>query len=73
VSVDLGNVLQSGDHYVIRNVQNLRGSPVASGTFDGGSVSIPMGGVTPPTPVGLGSSRAPMTGPYFDVFVVTRE
>ena len=73
VSVSLGNVLQSGDHYVIRNVQNLRGSPVASGTFDGGSVSIPMGGVTPPTPVGLGSSRAPKTGPYFDVFVLTRE
>jgi len=73
VSVNLGSVLQSGDRYQVRNVQNLQGAPVASGTYDGGSVSIPMGGVTPPAAVGVGSSPAPRTGPYFDVFIVTRQ
>src|SRR2546421_1552237 len=72
VSANLGGVLNSGDHYEVHNVQNLFGAPVASGTFSGGSVSIPMTGVTPPVPVGLGSSPAPRTGPYFDVFIVTR-
>src|SRR5438105_1367090 len=72
VSVDLSGVLNAGDRYEIRNVQNLRAAPIASGTFGGGSVSIPMGGVNAPTPVGLGTSPAPRTGPYFDVFIVTR-
>jgi hypothetical protein len=73
VSVNLGGVLHSGDHYEVHNVQNLRGAPVASGTFSGGSVSIPMTGVAPPKPVGVGSASAPRTGPYFDVFIVTRQ
>jgi hypothetical protein len=73
VSVNLGNVLRAGDHYTIHNVQDLQGSPVASGTFDGGSVSIPMTGVTPPKPVGVSASPAPRTGPYFDTFIVTRQ
>jgi hypothetical protein len=72
VAVDLGNVLSSGDRYEVRNVQNLNGTPVASGTFSGGSVSIPLNGVTPPTPVGLSSPRAPRTGPDFDVFIVVK-
>ena len=73
VSVDLGKVLDAGDRYEVRNVQDLRGTPVLSGTYSGGSVSVPMQGVTPPTPVGLSSSRAPRTGPYFDVFIVTKQ
>ena len=73
VSVNLSGVLRSGDHYVVHNVQDLQGDAVASGTFDGGSVSLPMTGVTPPQPVGVGASPAPRTGPYFDVFIVTRQ
>jgi hypothetical protein len=72
VSVDLSPVLQAGDHYEVRSVQALFGPPVASGTYGGGSVSIPMTPIPPPTPVGLLSSPAPVTGPAFDVFVVTR-
>jgi len=69
--VDLSGIVPVGARYEVRNVQDLYGAPVASGSFGGGAVSIPLGGVTPPTPVGLTSSRSPRTGPYFDVFLVT--
>jgi hypothetical protein len=72
VTANLSAVLNVGDRYVVRNVQNLFGAPVATGTFGGGGISLPMSGVTPPAPVGFSTSRAPKTGPGFDVFVVTR-
>jgi len=72
VAVNLGGVLNAGDRFEVRNVQDLRGTPVTSGTYDGGMVNVPMGGVTPPTPIGLSSSQAPRTGPGFDVFIVTK-
>ena len=70
VSVDLSSVLGVGGRYEVRNVQDIFGSPVVSGTFGGGSISFPMAGITPPTPIGLTSSPAPVTGPYFNVFIV---
>ena len=71
VPVNLSNVLQVGAHYEVRNVQDVFGVPVVSGTYAGGSVGFPMTGVTPPTPIG-GSPRAPIkTAPNFDVFLVT--
>jgi hypothetical protein len=71
VPIDLSNVVRAGDHYEVRNVQDVFGTPVASGTYGGGAVGIPMNGVTPPTPIG-GSPKAPIrTGPSFDVFLVT--
>ena len=72
VSVPLSGVLAPGDRYEVRNVQRLFGSAVASGTFNGGTISLPMGGVSPPVPIGMSSSRAPKTGPDFDVFIVTK-
>lgn len=70
VSADLSNVLAVGQRFEIRNVQDLWGAPIVSGTYGGGLVTVPMGGVTPPQPVG-GSPTAPLqTGPDFDVFVV---
>ena len=70
VSVDLSNVLAVGQQFEIRNVQDLWGTPIVSGTYGGGSVTVPMGGVAPPQPVG-GSPTAPLqTGPDFDVFIV---
>jgi hypothetical protein len=72
VAADIRGVLAPGDRYEVRNVQNLFGTPVATGTVTGTTVSIPMGGVTPPVPVGLTTSRAPQTGPDFDAFIVTR-
>ncbi len=71
VLADLTSVVRMGDRYEVRNVQDVFGSPVVSGTYGGGSVGIPMSGVTPPTPIG-NSPRAPVrTGPSFDVFLVT--
>ncbi len=71
VSVSLSNIVRAGSHYDVRNVQDVFGAPVLSGTYGGGSVAIPMNGVTPPTPIG-GSPRPPIkTGPNFDVFLVT--
>lgn len=72
VTANLSGVLSPGDRYEVRNVQSLNGAPVVSGTYAGGSISLPMNGVTPPTPIGFASSRAPRTGPDFDVFIVTR-
>ncbi len=71
VPVNLSNVLRVGDHYEVRNVQDVFGAPIASGTYGGGAVLIPMNGVTPPSPIG-GSPRPPLqTGPKFDAFLVT--
>jgi len=71
VSVNLNGVVPSGAQYEIRNAQNITGAPVASGTYGGGSVSVPMSGVSGPTPVGGSSSQVPSTGTQFGVFVVS--
>ncbi len=72
VAVDLSTVLRVGQNYEVRSVQDLWGTPVASGTYGGGTVSIPMGAIAPPTPIGPGRVFAtpPTTGPEFDAFVV---
>ncbi|HET8712168.1 MAG TPA: hypothetical protein VFM23_00630 [Gemmatimonadales bacterium] len=70
--VDVSGVLASGDRYEVRNVQDLFGAPVTGGTVSGSSITIPLGGVAPPVPVGLESSPAPRTGPAFDVFLITK-
>ncbi|HVH69062.1 MAG TPA: hypothetical protein VM716_14430 [Gemmatimonadales bacterium] len=72
VAVDVSKVLHAGDRYEVRNVQALFGAPVASGTSAGGTITIPMASVTPPAPIGMARSPAPVTGPAFDVFLLTR-
>lgn len=71
VSADVSGVLSGGDQYVVLNVQDLFGSPVASGTYGGGSISIPISAVSPPAPVGI-TSLAPNTGTAFAVFLLLR-
>jgi hypothetical protein len=72
VGVDISGIVATGAHYEIRNVQNVYGAAVASGTYSGGAVSIPMNGVAPPKPIGrTAPSSTPRTGPNFDVFLVT--
>jgi hypothetical protein len=72
IPADLTGILAAADSYEVRNVQDLLGAPVVGGRYGMGPVSIPMGGVVPPAPTGLPASRAPRTGPAFDVFLVTR-
>jgi Right handed beta helix region len=71
VNVDLSEVLSGGESYVIRNVQDFFGTPVVSGTYTGGTVSLPMAGVPAPVPIGRGQP-GPVTGPTFNVFVVLK-
>lgn len=42
VSVDLSSELDSDDTYAVYDVQNMFGDPIASGTFDGSTITIPM-------------------------------
>lgn len=72
LSVDISAIVSPGHRYEIRNVQNVFGSPVASGTYAGGAVAVPMNGVQPPAVIGRTAPRsAPKTGPAFDVFLLT--
>ena len=72
VPVSIGSVLNTGDAYNIWNVQDIFGGPVVTGTYQGGTISIPMAGVTPPAPIGGSFLPLHKTGPVFDVFVLKR-
>ena len=72
-SVDVAGVLAAGDRYEVRNVQDLFGAPVTSGTVSGSQISVPLRGVDAPPPVGRATSPAPKTGPAFDVFVIVKK
>ena len=67
-AVDLTGVVSPGAAYEIRNAQNFFGPSVVSGTYAGGSVTLPMTGLIPATPVGF--AAPPSTGPAFAAFVV---
>jgi len=68
VSVDLSAVLGVGTAYEIRNAQDFFGAPVLSGTYSGGSVSLPMTGLSVAAPIGWAAPS--ITGPEFNAFVV---
>ena len=71
VTVNVSSILEPGESYEVRSVQNLN-NVVASGSSQSGTITIPLAAVTPTPPVG-GSPRAPVaTGPTFDVFLLTR-
>lgn len=70
-SADLSGVVPVGARYEIRNVQRLFDAPAVSGTYGGGSVSIPLAAVAAPIPVGLASSPAPALGSAFNTYIVT--
>ena len=70
INADLSGVLRSGQRYEVRNVQDLFGPPVASGTYSGAGIALPMTGVNPPPRIGRSTPTPPKTGPNFDTFVV---
>jgi hypothetical protein len=71
VTVDLSQVLAIGLPFEVRSVQALGGPPLVSGTYGGGVITIPMTSVQPPLPIGGSPHSPPVTGPDFDVFLVT--
>ncbi|MGD9901825.1 MAG: hypothetical protein AB7U83_00040 [Vicinamibacterales bacterium] len=73
VDVDLaGTGLNPGDRFEIRDIQNLFGPPVASGTYHGSAVRVPMDGADVVRPVGNAPLPSPHTSRQFGAFLVTR-
>jgi len=72
VSVNLSNVLQSGDRFEIRNAQNFYGTPVLRSTYNGGSISLPITSIQPVSPIGRSTVPPPSTGTMFGVYVVLK-
>jgi hypothetical protein len=71
VSANLSSVLRSGQPYTVHNVCDLYGSPVAGGTYSGGSVSLSMATMRAPSPIGRSARRPPPDcGGKFAVFLV---
>jgi hypothetical protein len=73
VKADVSAVLNPGDGYELRSVQNLFGPPIARGTYAGDSLVVPMdaSAVTPAQPLGRRTAVAPVTRPMFDVLLLT--
>jgi hypothetical protein len=70
VRVDLSEAaLVENERFVIRDVQNYFGTPVAEGTYKANAVHIPMNGLHAQPPVGDVPGVA-HTGPQFGAFVV---
>jgi hypothetical protein len=67
VAVNLSGVLAPGDSYSVYAAENILGAPVASGTFSGGTVNIPINGNVVAQPVGWRATIASMR-PAFGAF-----
>jgi Viral BACON domain len=70
VSVDVSNVLTVGAPYEVRNAQDYFNVPVLSGVYTGGSLAIPLSGLTVAQPTGAVPRAATATGPQFGAFVL---
>lgn len=70
VAVDLSSIVANGVDYEIRDAQNYFGTPVVTGTYNGGTVNIPMTGLTKETNTGSGVLTPAHTAPEFGVFIV---
>ncbi|MBW2458335.1 MAG: right-handed parallel beta-helix repeat-containing protein [Deltaproteobacteria bacterium] len=69
VSVDLAPAgLELDSPYQLRDAQNFWGEPVASGTYDGTPVDVPMAGLDKET--GPGMPVLPHSAPEFGVFML---
>jgi hypothetical protein len=71
VDVDVSAVVRPGATYEVRDVQNLFGAPVATGTYAGGTISIPMTGTEKTRPLGAVPTIPEHTGVDFGTFVIT--
>jgi hypothetical protein len=72
LGVDVSSVLRPGDIYVVRNAQNFTAAPVASGTYLGGKIPIPMtADLRPARPVGWSTAPASLA-PTFAALIVQR-
>jgi hypothetical protein len=70
VAVDVSSILTVGSSYVVQDVQNFFGSPVASGTYAGGTINIPMTSTTAAQPAGNAPVPYVHTPQQFGAFIV---
>jgi hypothetical protein len=70
VSVDVSSAISVGTRYKVLDAQNYFGSPLASGTYTGSPITIPMTGLTIATPNGSVPSVPTHTAPQFGAFVL---
>lgn len=73
VDVNLSAVLTANDTYEIRDVQNYFGDPIASGTYGGSTVSIPMNSTAVTAAIGSNIPVAPThTAKEFGAFMIIK-
>ena len=73
VKVDISTIgLHIGERYEVRDVQNYFGAPIASGTFEGKPISLPMNLVEVTRPVGTVERIPTHTAPEFSAFVILK-
>ncbi len=68
-TVDLSDVLTSGQAYEVRNAQRVWDAPALAGTYSG-PISLSLSAVTPYAPVARAQRPAASTGTLFQVFLV---
>ena len=75
VAVDLSKLMKVGSAYRVHSVFDLYGEPLISGVYNGGTINIPMGTVSPPQPYGLegaiNASEGDDPKELFGVFIIT--
>lgn len=70
VEVNVSSILKAGAQYEVRDAQNFFGSPIVTGTYNGGTISIPMTGTAKARPVGSVPNVPAHTGMEFGAFVI---
>lgn len=71
VDVDLSSALPVHTAFEIRNAQNYFASPVIRSIYNGGAVTLPLGGLEPAAPVSAGLvENSEKTGKRFNVFIL---
>jgi hypothetical protein len=70
VAVDVSNSIARGARYEVRDAQNFFGPPVASGTYTGAPLDIPMTGLTPGSPNGAVPTAPKHSAPEFGAFIL---
>jgi hypothetical protein len=70
VEVDVSPILQAGANFEVRDAENFFSPPVLSGAYKGGTIRIPMTGLTAAQPNGAVPNPPRHTAPEFGAFVV---
>ncbi len=74
IEADVSEAIEPGMAYEVRNATDFFGPPVATGVYDGSSLSLSLDGLEPAQPVGIPDGIQPdeRSTPTFAVFVLLR-